>query len=626
LTGSGKTTLDDVLAALLGGVGRRLRLWRWLFGFAAAVVLAVLLAVPPGNWLDFWAGTYDLATLLGHLEHTVAGPGPSWIILMVWLGATGGAYVRIGRSRNPDGPPVLGVAFVVVIAGFAIGNTVFPVLILYVLLTFFPVTAPAVFHILVLYLYGLALILIWLVLWRYLRRSPLPWPARILRVSGATALFGGFGVLSTSGLLPTFAAAEFSPALLTSLLATIWGLGTALYIFPVAAGDRDMGSTAEASVPDQVDTSPDASSYISSARQLSITLFGLLVLSFDFAFSHLGRVQDLQTTRQVFAQEHAATRLEALADTADDDVFAPVLRGWRDAFKRSRAATFVEEELVVDLTDVDGIGQISLTLVDSVSFVEVGRSGFGVFPGATVFIPEMLRVEVHGRSRWSVHADLPVPDILEVIAEDPSEVGGAPAIRELFRQYARELEPSLESLADVAFRRKLQEAGDVLEPADFYRVIEREFLGREFKVPTVDVGVSPLTVMWWIALILVALLIVIRNRVRAVLRDPTFGRSEPWLVIDRTVGLEGGLANLWLWSVLLSPWLVGTLLLMTVSGETVASGLSQTHLFGFGRMLALIAIPIAGGWVAASLVAALLTLRRLRAATVEPSPEKHGTP
>jgi hypothetical protein len=84
------------------------------------------------------------------------------------------------------------------------------------------------------------------------------------------------------------------------------------------------------------------------------------------------------------------------------------------------------------------------------------------------------------------------------------------------------------------------------------------------------------------------------------------------LVLDQGMGLERLLADVWLWSIFLSPWIVGALLLMTVSGQTIADGVSASPVHALTRMIGLVTIPLVGGWSAASLVAKFILLRHQR--------------
>lgn len=54
-----------------------------------------------------------------------------------------------------------------------------------------------------------------------------------------------------------------------------------------------------------------------------------------------------------------------------------------------------------------------------------------------------------------------------------------------------------------------------------------------------------------------ALMALVRNRIRYVSQDPELGIGEPWLLVDSTVGLEKLLANCWLLFLVLAPWLIG---------------------------------------------------------------------
>ena len=83
---------------------------------------------------------------------------------------------------------------------------------------------------------------------------------------------------------------------------------------------------------DDVGTRPseieiNASSHLSSARNLSLLLLVLLVASIDVSLSHVSQVKDLIVARRELAMDHAAKEIEALADSIDDDRAEPA-RQW----------------------------------------------------------------------------------------------------------------------------------------------------------------------------------------------------------------------------------------------------------------------------------------------------------
>ncbi len=212
-----------------------------------------------------------------------------------------------------------------------------------------------------------------------------------------------------------------------------------------------------------------------------------------------------------------------------------------------------------------------------------------------------VRVDVVGRGRWASKQPL-----LGSIA-----FASGATLRDTLREVALSLDRSPDSLRDIAFRWQI----DLPHDSDLdllYRRIERDFVAREVSLPSVAIGVSSSTAMWWLAIGIVGLSIVIRSRVAQVARDPGLARSEPWLMLDQTKGLEALLSGVWLWSILLSPWIAGALLLMTVSGQAVADGVSAPAIHALARVIGLVAIPVVGGWSTSSLVAKLILLRHQR--------------
>lgn len=399
-----------------------------------------------------------------------------------------------------------------------------------------------------------------------------------LAISSLTGLMGWFGTLSALSVLPTDFSFEPKITLVVSVLSFVWGVCTSLAIYPYARLD-ELENDAENSRPSAIKI--NASSYLSSARNLSILLLALLVTAMHVSLSHLSQVKDLQVARRVLAMDYAVQQITSFADSIDDEQAGQLFTKW-SMIEISPARS----DFTIGSVMLEGIG----TLAVVITLYRVGK----------IRVSE-VRVDVDGPRRWTSKQSLAGSIAI------PSQASVGDALRDI----ALKLNPSHESLSEIAFRWQIDLPADS-SPDLVYRRVEREFVRREVTVPTVSIGLSSVTAMWWLAVGIVVLSILIRNQLRLVERYSIFEGTGPWLVLDQTKGLERLLATTWLWSIFLSPWIVGALLLMTVSGQTIADSVSAPPVHALSRVLGLVIIPIVGGWSTSTLVVTLLVLRRKR--------------
>jgi len=587
-----KNTVNDVIAGLLGSVDRYIKLFRILYALAAIGVIGAMIIVSIGNFTDLLRGTCDLSKASMRSIRSYDS-GPVWYSMLAALVLSGIFFSWIGRNRRPEGPPAWRAALALFIPSIILALVTCSLFILFADLNYPGIQIPNWLGLFVICLFPIVLIMVWVVTFLSFRRK-LQWSSLVLRLSVATALVGWFGLLSTLSVLSTDTSDEPKFVLVMSLLGLLWGLGTVLSIYHSGTVGHEKIKEANGPVAHISGRSLDASSHISSARNLAIIMLVLLVASFDVAFSHIQQVTELQTARRVYALNHAATKLQHLADLKDERQGKELM----SSLGEDPSTSMGKWKWTVDSDMVEGVGNVSVVLTLYRMMYKIrGLSE--------------LMVEVAGRGHWSIRQPFSGTPYLNI--NDVSD------LQRSLKEIAQALDHPFESLSEIAFRWKLDvsTSTESNEYKRFYRQIEREFVTREVSLPTVAIGVSSLTAMWWLAAAIVGLLILVRSRVRFALRDPTFARSEPWLILDGSVGLERYLAKAWLWLVLLCPWVVGALLLMTVSGQAIADGISQSFAFAVIRIIGLISIPIVGGWVAASLVAVMIRLRRLRASYSE---------
>lgn len=133
------------------------------------------------------------------------------------------------------------------------------------------------------------------------------------------------------------------------------------------------------------------------------------------------------------------------------------------------------------------------------------------------------------------------------------------------------------------------------------------------RVPFIDIDVSADAYLFVLALVVSAILVVMRNRVRHALKEAEKSATEPWLLVDPSVGLESWIANGWLLGVVLAPWIVGVCALASATARVYMAGSMsslENDMLSFGG---LVAATCVGGHVALQVTAQLLRIRHLRA-------------
>lgn len=158
-----------------------------------------------------------------------------------------------------------------------------------------------------------------------------------------------------------------------------------------------------------------------------------------------------------------------------------------------------------------------------------------------------------------------------------------------------------------------EDASDNELPAVLYVAIERQLFDRDVKLQGLDIKVGPLSGMWVLSAIMIGAMIMIRTGLRAALHVEDRAIDEPWLLLDGDSFLERLVSNLWLLAILLAPWAVNLLLVLTCSNFITMRGAES----GWGIMLfitlMLTGLLAAGTWSGLTLLGDVLRLRSERA-------------
>lgn len=414
-------------------------------------------------------------------------------------------------------------------------------------------------------------------------------PCLALSMAATICLLGWFGVVSSIAAIATDYGIEPKISLVLSALSVTWGAYTVIAIDSYAILDAQ-GHQGPRPISLK-ESAINVGAYLSSARNLSILILVFLFACISVSSSYLSRVRDLQSARSALALGFAAGDLNHRADSMDDTDAKGLVVNWQSEQDGKRFDFPVSERVL------DGIGTMTVSLTVYRAYVRGAIDWVGVSD---------VNVSVVGPTNWTVKRSL--AGTIGLSGPDNRDGRGAKSVQEMLRATAQTVIRPRAELQDIAFRWQIDAPADA--PDLIYRRVEREFVTREVTLPSLGFGVGFSTAMWWLAVSTLVLSIMVRNQIGLVGKFSSGTRSEPWVVLDLSKGLERGLANLWLWAIFLAPWLVGGLLLMTVNGRVIADGISDPPVPALARVAGLVAIPLVGGWVAGSLVATLMMLRR----------------
>lgn len=414
-------------------------------------------------------------------------------------------------------------------------------------------------------------------------------PCLALYMAATICLFGWFGVISSIASIVTDDGMEPKISLVLSALSFTWGAYTLISIDSCAIlGSQGQQRPRPISLKE---SAINLGAYLSSARNLSVLILVFILACITVSSSYLSRVRDLQSARNALAFSFAVSDLNNCADSMNDTDAKRLVVNWQSEQVGERFDFPVNEHVL------DGIGKMTVSL----TLYRVYRHGVIDWIGVNY-----VNVSVVGPINWTEKKSL--AGTIGLSGPEHHEGRDAKSVQEMLRATAQTLIRPRAKLQDIAFRYQINAPANA--PVLIYRRVEQEFVTREVTLPSLGFGVRLSTAMWWLAISTLVLLIMVRNQIGLVGMFYAGTRSEPWLVLDVSKGLERGVANLWLWAIFLAPWLVGGLLLMTVNGRVIADGISHPPILALARVAGLVAIPLVGAWVAASLVARLMTLRR----------------
>jgi hypothetical protein len=398
-------------------------------------------------------------------------------------------------------------------------------------------------------------------------------PRLALSLAATICLLGWFGVISSIAAIVTDYGTEPKISLVLSALSLVCGACTLTAIDSCVILNEQRHYDVQAI--SLKEGTINIGAYLSSARNLSVLHLVFLLACVNVSSSYLARVRDLQSARNELALGFALDDLNRRAQSMGDSEASKLVGEWPSTSDSSFS-------LPISAHALDGIGTMKVSLA--------------LYRADQVRVRD-IAVAVVGGTNWTVRHSL------------AGSVAFSGSVQEMLRATAQTVSrPAAGLLRDIAFRWQID--APAADAADqIYRRVEREFVTREVTLPSVGFGVRSSTAMWWLSFGMLVLSIMIRNQIGLVGKFYPSVQSEPWLVLDVTKGLERIFANLWLWAILLAPWLAGGLLMMTVNAQVIADGGGSSLAPALTRVAGLLAIPLVGGWVAATVVARLMTLR-----------------
>lgn len=145
-----------------------------------------------------------------------------------------------------------------------------------------------------------------------------------------------------------------------------------------------------------------------------------------------------------------------------------------------------------------------------------------------------------------------------------------------------------------------------------YQEITNKILGATVAVPGTGLGFQGTQVMWVCTILILGLLIVIRDRIQHVLRDPELARDERWLLVDGIDGIEKVVAQIWLLGLLLVPSVVSSGLILTLTIQTTANGAISGWFGDLFTVFASLGLLLLNVWLSLSTVSCVLNLRGRR--------------
>jgi hypothetical protein len=145
-----------------------------------------------------------------------------------------------------------------------------------------------------------------------------------------------------------------------------------------------------------------------------------------------------------------------------------------------------------------------------------------------------------------------------------------------------------------------------------YWTCEKSVLGKGVKFPFVDVEFPVQYVIGATFLALAGCLIVLSDRIEAILEMPPSSKIEPWILLDASRTGSRWLANGWVLALVAAPWLLIATAVRIESLQVRAEGSVSTVLHDAVLSGFLLVGVIMAAYLSRSLLGGLITLRRVR--------------
>jgi hypothetical protein len=140
-------------------------------------------------------------------------------------------------------------------------------------------------------------------------------------------------------------------------------------------------------------------------------------------------------------------------------------------------------------------------------------------------------------------------------------------------------------------------------PYEKYKIIEKNILDRYIMVPHVNLpGVSTISSIWYLGLIITILLTLINNRMLYIVDDPELGIGEPFFLFDAKTITDKLIANIWFYIVLFSPWICAGIAAFTISRKNQLDGINLSAYDAISKSLMILIIIIVGGQSSISVI------------------------
>jgi hypothetical protein len=148
--------------------------------------------------------------------------------------------------------------------------------------------------------------------------------------------------------------------------------------------------------------------------------------------------------------------------------------------------------------------------------------------------------------------------------------------------------------------------------ADLLRKVADAAINKTITVPVIGVECKPDTALWVLALSTLGLLTLTRYALRCAAIDPELGLGEPWSLLEGWSTLDRAVTGGWLLMLLLSGWINGAALLVTITQNihlaSENANLVESALYFTVALL----ITLASAWTSIGVVSEMLQLREER--------------